>query len=795
MILRYMRWLHGRWPAGTVEPLPVCADDGATAIPGVRIVGDLTGIPLLKFASDSGARAVKAILAEPGFRRSSDPDLVDVAIVGAGVSGVAAGIEASRAGLSFKVFEATVPFSTIVNFPKGKPIYTYPTGMKPAGGLQLEAATKEGLIAELERQRVQAGVSPDLARIERVERRGAELMLHHADHKSTRAVRVIVGIGRSGDFRKLGCPGDGLDSVFNRLHDPADFAGRSVIVVGGGDSALETTIALATSGANVTLSYRKTAFVRPKPGNIEKLKRLERDPDAPVQIEHPSSERVTTTTRRSNRAGQPSGSVRLLPGSHVTRIEADEVIVTKADGETVRVPTDAVFSMIGRDVPLDFFRRSGIPIRGEWRLKTLVTCAAFLVFCTLLYHWKSPHREFPLQQWMAARHAFPYNVPEAVNALGGTLAEWSHRESNLLYTLRRGLGTPSFYYTLVYSTIVVVFGARRIRRRRTPYVKWQTLTLMAVQTIPLFILPELILPWMGHNGFFEQGQPLRWLSDSLFERYDGLLGHERAYWRAYGFILAFPLNVYEVFTERPMWLWLVVAFLQTFVIIPALIFRWGKGAYCGWVCTCGALAETLGDAHRQKMPHGPLWNRLNMIGQGTLAYALVILALRIAGWILGPASWAASSSGALLDRIPFLNYGWSVDVLLGGVIGLGMYFWFSGRVWCRFACPLAALMHIYARFSRFRIFAEKARCISCNVCTSVCHQGIDVMAFANKGQPMEDPQCVRCSACVEQCPTGVLSFGRFDSARRVVPDELQASPVRMSEGAEIGMTRSMPAFR
>ena len=91
----------------------------------------------------------------------------------------------------------------------------------------------------------------------------------------------------------------------------------------------------------------------------------------------------------------------------------------------------------------------------------------------------------------------------------------------------------------------------------------------------------------------------------MFESYDGVLGQARAYWRAYGFVLAFPLNVYNVFTEHPMPVWLGISFLQTFVIIPLIIYRWGKGAYCGWLCSCGALAETLGDTHRQKMPHGP----------------------------------------------------------------------------------------------------------------------------------------------------------------------------------------------
>ncbi len=130
----------------------------------------------------------------------------------------------------------------------------------------------------------------------------------------------------------------------------------------------------------------------------------------------------------------------------------------------------------------------------------------------------------------------------------------------------------------------------------------------------------------------------------------------------------------------------------------------------------------------------------------------------------------------------YASYKWFVDVILGGVIGVGLYFKYSGRVWCRFFCPLAALMHIYTRFTRYRIFPEKAKCISCNLCTSVCHQGIDVMNFANKGVPMEDPECVRCSACVQECPTGVLAFGRYAKNGRIVLDKLPASPVRMQEG-------------
>ena len=148
-----------------------------------------------------------------------------------------------------------------------------------------------------------------------------------------------------------------------------------------------------------------------------------------------------------------------------------------------------------------------------------------------------------------------------------------------------------------------------------------------------------------------------------------------------------------------------------------------------------------------------------------------------------PASRRQGQDGALVNP---LSYKWLVDVFMGGILGVGLYFKYSGRVWCRFACPLAALMHIYARFSRFRIIAEKKKCISCNQCTSVCHQGIDIMNFANKGLPMADPECVRCSACVQACPTGVLQFGQINprSGELIKLDKLPASPVIMAESAK-----------
>src|ERR1700722_7089773 len=783
-IAAYTHWLHTRWPAGTVEKLPVTGENGITNLPGVRIAGDLSGIPLLKFSSLTATKAVRAILKEPEFQKrdTSQADVLDLAIIGAGVAGVAAGIEAKKAQLRFAVYEATQLFSTVVNFPKAKPIFTYPTDLELDGGLQFHAMVKEALVEEMEAQRRAAGIEPVAARIERLERAGNLLVLHHADGKTTRAHRVLVAIGRSGNFRKLGCPGEDLDKVYNRLFDPKEFAGKEVLVVGGGDTALETAIAIAACGGRVTLSYRKKEFGGPKPENVEKLQMLVKNPSARVAVEHPTSERVTTAASSYMRGDKAPGCVQLMMETAVQKIEPATVTLRDASGQAQTIPNDVVFTMLGREAPLDFFRRSGIPIRGEWSAKTWVNFLALFAFCSFVYIWKASSH---LNQVFQQRHWFPFDVPSWLHAVGGSIAAASADPRTLLGTLTIDMATPGFYYSMGYTLAIIGFGLRRIKPRNTDYVRLQTYSLMGFQLIPLFLLPYIVLPLMGHNGWFDSGV-MKTIADNLFPvvNYE----HGREYWRAFGLVLAWPLFFWNVFTSQPLWWWLGISFVQTFVIIPLIVYRWGKGAYCGWVCSCGGLAETMGDTHREKMPHGPFWNRLNMAGQVILLAALLIAGFRFVGWMAPNSALGRTSmqlSSGLLNQWSVLgvelNYYHVVDIGIAGIIGLCMYFWFSGRVWCRFACPLAALMHIYARFSRYRIFPEKKKCISCNVCTSVCHQGIDVMNFANKGMPMEDPECVRCSACVQMCPTGVLRFGRLDGDGKIVYDKLVASPVQMKE--------------
>src|SRR5205807_962792 len=186
-----------------------------------------------------------------------------------------------------------------------------------------------------------------------------------------------------------------------------------VLVVGGGDSALETAIALGLAGARVTVSYRNKEFARPKPENIDKLRALEKDPEADVQLEKPVSERVNTAVGANmmpamgDSPGDRHGSVRLMLPSKLKEIREREVILEEGAGQVVSVPNDVVFAMIGREAPLDFFRRSGIPIRGEWRASTWAGFIAFFLFCFFVYNWKAGTS---LNEYFSKHHLFPFNL-------------------------------------------------------------------------------------------------------------------------------------------------------------------------------------------------------------------------------------------------------------------------------------------------------------------------------------------------------------------------------------------------
>src|SRR4030095_12063930 len=214
-------------------------------------------------------------------------------------------------------------------------------------------------------------------------------------------------------------------------------------------------IALVSSGARVTLCHRRKELSRPRPENLRKLRLLEKDPAAPVGIEHPVSDLVTTASGPFSRgAPKAAGSLGVVLSTEVVRIEAEHVVLKRSSEGETRLENDVVFTMLGREAPLPFFRRSGIPIRGEWTAAMVAGFAAFFLFCVFLYNWNA---NGAVNRYFQEHRLFPYDL-DAIASDPATL----------LGTLSISLKDPGFYYSLAYSTAILAFRIKRIRRPPTP---------------------------------------------------------------------------------------------------------------------------------------------------------------------------------------------------------------------------------------------------------------------------------------------------------------------------------------
>ena len=796
ILSKYFNWLQKDVPVGEVERYPKINDNWETTIKGIYVAGDLTGIPLLKLAAENGQKVVRHILNNDEFKKlkssNSQNDIYDVIIVGAGPAGISAGLEAQKQNINSKILESSQKYNTIINFPKGKPIYAEPVDYKDEAELVINQGTKESLLEELYSQiknknlPIEEGVM-----VETINKVGDHFELITKNQKY-KALRVILGIGKSGNSRMLKVPGENLPKVYNRLFDPVDAKGHDVLIIGGGDTALETATSVAEHAKSTTMSYRKPTFSRPKEGNVNKLNKLVGD-----------------------------GKLNLMMESDVKEIKEDKVVLVDKNKNEVIIDNSLVFTMIGKELPLDFFKRSKIQMEGELSLTTKLQFVLLLLVSCVIYFGKSSAdffesffgkfdswgavipKLFTVEFWFKF-FALPstilstlfsdetriWNVTKYISA-GVSYIAFTATVILGIYLLYKFfkdylpeikpnwqtfkyfyfisvafffaviffggryfgvelLGkTQSFWYTGFYSLTILVFGLRRIKMKPTRYIKYQTWILILIQALPLFILPEFVFPFLGSIGAL--GSKDGFMLTQVFPG--------DSYWRSYGFILAWPLNFSNLYSSNITSFWLIFSLLQTFVVIPYIVYRWGKGAYCGWICSCGALAETLGDEYRTLAPHGPRAKKWENFGQWALLAAFVITALKLVSVLYNVnvpiINEKVSFTADFLQKFYYIG----IDIIFAGVLGLGVYFFLSGRVWCRFGCPLAAWMHIVNRFSRYRIFSDKKKCISCNICTKVCHMGIDVMNYANKGIPMNDVECVRCSACVVNCPTEVLTFG------------------------------------
>jgi ferredoxin-type protein NapH len=239
----------------------------------------------------------------------------------------------------------------------------------------------------------------------------------------------------------------------------------------------------------------------------------------------------------------------------------------------------------------------------------------------------------------------------------------------------------------------------------------------------------------------------------------------------------FPETVHSLMTHpgqlgKFLLLWSI---LLAFVATPILTYFFGKRWYCSWVCGCGGLANTLGDPWRQLSNKSLKAWKVERI----TIYSILVL-ITVTTGLLWVGAW--SGPGALQSVAAGLKqfYGFTIGMVFSGVIGTGFYPLMGTRVWCRFGCPQAAILGILQRyFSRFRITTNGAQCISCGNCSTYCEMGIDVRAYAQKGQNIVRASCVGCGLCSAVCPRGVLNLengpreGRIHSSLSLT-DELKA---------------------
>lgn len=305
-----------------------------TSVPGLYIVGELGGRGLIKNAVNEGTIAIEhvthslaGVVESTGARPA-----YDVVIVGSGPAGLSAGLAALRAGLRYVVLEQGTLADTVRKYPRHKLLLAEPTSIPLYGDLWIADGSKESLLRIWESVVTRAGLDVHTGqRVERIERDEALFIVHATSGASYHARRVVLAMGRRGSPRQLGVPGEELEKVVYDIVDMEDFGGRRVLVVGGGDSAVESAIGLARqAGTTVTLSYRGDAFARIKDRNRDKL-------DAAVAARQ----------------------VEVLLRSQVREIHA-EVVALDCDGMPRLLPNDDVVVRIGGDAPIALLERLGV---------------------------------------------------------------------------------------------------------------------------------------------------------------------------------------------------------------------------------------------------------------------------------------------------------------------------------------------------------------------------------------------------------------------------------------------------
>ncbi|NUQ25809.1 MAG: 4Fe-4S binding protein [Saprospiraceae bacterium] len=301
--------------------------------------------------------------------------------------------------------------------------------------------------------------------------------------------------------------------------------------------------------------------------------------------------------------------------------------------------------------------------------------------------------------------------------------------------LRGTAANQWFVYGTFYTAAVLFMGIKFIYKyRHNPYQRLRTFSVMFFQLGFAFLIPGLLLRLQQPEIYFTYFWPLSYYQGTPMA-YQGYSGSGLG-----AFFFFFGLAMF-------------------FIGTPILTYFFGKRWYCSWVCGCGGLAETAGDPFRHLSDKSlKAWKIERWMIHSILAFVVLMTALL----------WINVATGKSIfqeySQIFYKTYSFAIGSAFSGVVGVGFYPLLGSRVWCRFGCPMAAWLGIWQKKkSKFRITVNGGQCISCGNCSTYCEMGIDVRAYAQKGQDVVRASCVGCGICSAVCPRGVLRLEGADS--------------------------------
>jgi putative YpdA family bacillithiol system oxidoreductase len=314
--------------------MPALTPEYETTIPNLFVVGELGGLALIKNAINQGRDCIDTIarrVTVPGHAKSA-PDVYDVLIIGAGPAGISASLRAIENKLNYLTVEQDTVGGTVSKYPRQKLVMTSPVQFPMHGKFKKMELSKEELLSFWEKilQRVEFKVRAG----EKVEdiKRGEDGIFTTVTSKSQyRSRAVVMALGRSGTPRKLGIKGEELPKVMYRLIEADHYINKRILVVGGGDSAVEAAMGLAQqTGNKVTLSYRQDRFSRIKERNAQRIEECVRN-----------------------------GKLSVLFNSNPVEFKTDTAILD-VGGKLQEIPNDFVWIFAGGTPPNAFLQKIGV---------------------------------------------------------------------------------------------------------------------------------------------------------------------------------------------------------------------------------------------------------------------------------------------------------------------------------------------------------------------------------------------------------------------------------------------------